>query len=110
MKSRVFVSCGQHTDEEKYTAHEICHRLRRLRFDPYLAIQAQTITDINRGIIGELKNSDYYLFVNFRRERLTPNGRKAASEFRGSLFSNQEFAIAYALNFEKFLIINQAGV
>src|SRR5439155_6455278 len=40
---------------------------------------------------------------NFRRD---PVGDK----FRGSLFSNHEFAIAYALGFERLLVVNQAGV
>jgi len=41
--------------------------------------------------------------VNFRRDALG-NG------FRGSLFSNQEFAIAYALGFRRLLVVNQEGV
>ena len=47
---------------------------------------------------------DCYLLVNFRRERIGDN------HYRGSLFSNQEFAIAYALGFEKLLIVNQHGI
>lgn len=110
MKSKVFVSCGQATDEERRTAGRICQLLKKLGFQPYLAIQAQTIKDINGGIIRELKDSDYYLFVNFRRERLPGGKPHGKSEFRGSLFSNQEFAIAYALDFDKFLVINQNGI
>ncbi len=72
-------------------------------FQPYIAKEVQTIFEINSGIIGELKDSDCYLFVNFRRERV--NGR-----FRGSLFANQEFGIAYALGFEKILVVNQEGI
>jgi hypothetical protein len=30
--------------------------------------------------------------------------------YRGSLFSNQELAISYALNFERILVINQEGI
>jgi hypothetical protein len=43
------------------------------------------------------------LFVNFCRD---PIGNK----FRESLFSNQEFAIAYALGFERLLVVNQEGL
>lgn len=78
--------------------------LRDRGFDVYLAIDVQTILDINGGIIRELRNSDCYLLVNFRREPVGPK------RFRGSLFSNQELAIAYALGFEKMLIVNQEGV
>ena len=50
-----------------------------------------------------MKDSDSYLFVNFRRDKLD-------ADYRGSLFSNQEMAIAYALGFERFLVVNQEGV
>lgn len=30
--------------------------------------------------------------------------------YRGSLFSNQEFAVAYALGFERILVVNQEGI
>jgi hypothetical protein len=103
MKCKVFVSCGQHTEEERQVAREICALLGARGFRVYLAIDVQTILEINERIIRELKNSDCYLFVNFRRD---PVGDK----FRGSLFSNQEFAIAYALGFERLLVVNQAGV
>lgn len=42
--------------------------------------------------------------MNFRRERI------GWARFRGSLFSNQELAIAYAFGFEKLLVINQKDV
>lgn len=102
MKSRVFVSCGQRAGE-KEVANKVGKLLEKRGFDVYIAIDVQTILDINAGIIRELKNSDCYLFVNFRRE---PIGDK----YRGSLFSNQELAIAYALGFERILVINQSGV
>jgi hypothetical protein len=109
MKSKVFVSCGQADAAEKRTAHKICALLKKRGFQPYLAIQVQTIKDINGGIIRELKNSDYYLLVNFRRECVY-RGKSQRREFRGSLFSNQEFAIAYALDFDRFLVVNQIGI
>jgi hypothetical protein len=102
----VFISCGQHTSEEQRIASEIAAMLVSWGFQAYVAKDVQTIFEINSGIIKELKNSDCYLFVNFCRERL---GRK--KEFRGSLFSNQEFAIAYALGFEpRILVVNQKGI
>ncbi len=84
-------------------ANQIALLLRKRSFDVYVAINVQTILEINSGIIGELKNCDCYLFVNFRREEI-PDG------YRGSLFSNQELAIAYALGFDRLLVVNQAGV
>jgi hypothetical protein len=78
--------------------------VRSRGFEPYLALEAQTLLEINSGIIEELKTSDCYLLVNFCRETL-PGGNN-----RGSLFSNQELAIAYAFGFRRLLVINQEGV
>lgn len=102
MRSKVFVSCGQRP-REKAVARALAKLLDKRGFNVYLAVNAQTILEINTGIVGELKNSDCYLFVNFRRE---PIGKK----HRGSLFSHQELAIAYALNFDRILVVNQRGV
>lgn len=102
MKARVFLSCGQRTDE-KEVAGKIGKLLEERGFEIYIAIDVQTLLEINTRIIRELKNSDCYLFVNFRREQI-------GDRYRGSLFSNQELAIAYALNFERILIVNQDGI
>jgi hypothetical protein len=102
MRSKVFLSCGQRLSE-KQVAAKIGKLLEERGFDVYIAIDVQTILEINTGIIRELKNSDCYLFVNFCREQI-------GSEYRGSLFSNQELAIAYALGFERILVINQEGI
>src|SRR5262249_26529145 len=104
MPCKVFVSCGQHSSEERQVARDICNILIDRKFESYLAIDIQTILEINDGIIRELKDSDCYLFVNFRRDEI------GTGKFRGSLFSNQELAIAYALGFQRLLIVNQEGV
>jgi hypothetical protein len=103
MRSRVFVSCGQHQEGERKLAGKLGQLLRARGFDVYIAIDVQTILEINTGIIQELKNCDCYLFVNFRRNQI-------GEMYRGSLFSNQELAIAYALGFERILVINQSGI
>jgi hypothetical protein len=98
----VFLSCGQRPGE-KEVATKIGKLLEDRGFEAYIAIDVQTILEINTGIIRELKNSDCYLFVNFCREQI-------GSKYRGSLFANQELAIAYALGFERILVINQEGI
>jgi len=107
MPAKVFISCGQASAAERQVAHSLATWFSSQGFSPYIAIQVQSILDLNAGIIGELKTSDYYLLVNFRRERLKYFPRR---EYRGSLFTNQELAIAYALGFEQMLLINQLGV
>jgi hypothetical protein len=103
MKSRVFISCGQHSQREIDIAARIKDLLKKRHFDPYVAKEVQNIFEINSGIIGELKNSDCYLFINFRREPMN-------DKYRGSLFSNQEFAVAYALGFDRIIVVNEKDV
>lgn len=106
MAGKVFISCGQATQEERKAANDIATWLKTQGFTAYVAIEAQSILDINAGIIGELKSSDYYLFINFRHEKVSGCDNEF---YRGSLFTNQELAIAYALEFDKMLLINQKG-
>lgn len=105
MPGRVFISCGQASDAEKIVARELSKWFRDRGFSPYVATQVQSIPDLNSGLIGELKRSDFYLFINFRREKLA--SRRSRNVYRGSLYTNQELAIAYALGFEHMLFLNQ---
>jgi hypothetical protein len=57
MRSKVFLSCGQRPDE-KDIARSVGKLLEKRGFDVYIAIDVQTILEINAGIIRELKNSD----------------------------------------------------
>lgn len=104
MGAKVFISCGQASDKEREVATLLASWFRDQGYTPYIAIEAQSILDLNAGIIGELKTSDYYLFVNFRRESI------GDGKYRGSLFTNQELAIAYALEFEHMLMVSQTDV
>ncbi len=103
MPAKVFVSCGQRSEDERAAARAIAERLRAKGFDVFVAISAQSIEDVNSGIIGSLRDSDYYVFIDFPRDDLG-NG------LRGSLFTNQELAIAYILGFEQVVFFQQEGV
>jgi hypothetical protein len=109
--SRVFVSCGQATTEEREVAAAVHKWFAERGFQPYVAIQAQSLADVNSGIISELKRADFYVFIDFRREELPSglNGKNPAA-FRGSLFTNQELAIAHFLQFERAIFLQQGGV
>jgi hypothetical protein len=107
LRSRVFISCGQNSTREVEIARRVAKLLHNRGFDPYVAKEVQNVFEINSGVIGELKNSDCYLFINFRRE---PIDREHRELYRGSLFSNQEFAAAYALGFDKIIVVNEKGV
>lgn len=101
--AQVFVSCGQHDAEERAAAHAIHEQLRAAGFEVYVAVAAQSIEDVNSGIIRQLKRSDYYVFIDFVRESVGDSSR-------GSLFTNQELAIAYVLGFERVLFFQHPDV
>jgi hypothetical protein len=107
MPGKVFISCGQASTEERVTAAHLSNWLTEHGFQPYVAIQAQSIQDVNSAIISELKASDYYIFIDFPRETL---GNNSEGVCRGSLFTHQEMAMAYVLGFEKVLFLRHKDV
>lgn len=72
MAGRVFISCGQKTKREKTLAKRIA-RLLEVEFGlaPYLAFQVQSLNGI-MVITQELSKSDYYLFIDFKRDGKIP--------------------------------------
>src|SRR5438132_10277879 len=103
MSAKIFISCGQKLDEERHATAELSNALTAEGFEVYVAIAAQSIEDVNSGIIGQLRRSDYYIFIDFAREDLHGCSR-------GSLFTNQELAIAYILGFEHVIFFQQNAV
>lgn len=101
----VFVSCGQNRPEEVRTAKEIADRLEGLGFRAYVAREEHTATGVKEAIFRQLSSADYYLFVDFSRESLDGDPKV----HRGSLYSNQELAVASFLNLP-ILPFQQAGV
>jgi hypothetical protein len=94
--ARIFISCGQSKEsDEIHVAREISVRLEKLGFDPYIAVAEQTLRGIRENIFEQLRKSEYFLFVDFKRELLADS-----QVHRGSLFSHQELAIASLLEIE----------
>ena len=93
LKARVFFSCGQAYKSERDTAGAIAEMLSsdEFGFDVYIADDKITPLGVKEAVFRELERSEYFLFVDFPRERL--NRRK----HRGSLFANQELALAIYL-------------
>jgi len=91
--AKVFNSCGQASEAERHTAKAIGEELDRLGFDFYIAVEEVSLRGLKENIFEQLASSEYFLFVDFPRERLD-NG----DERRGSLFSHQELAIASFLD------------
>jgi len=82
MPARVFISCGQAIEEERNVSNELEQWFRSEGYDPYVAIQVQTIGDLNAGIIEALKASDY-VFINFQRDKIVAG----KDEFTAVLFT-----------------------
>jgi hypothetical protein len=72
----------------------------KFNLDYYLAFKIQGLNDIMK-ITEELKASDYYLFIDFRR-----NG---GSDLPCSLFTHQELALAYHVGFTEIIAFQEEG-
>jgi hypothetical protein len=107
LRAKVFISCGQRKDTDEITiAHRIAERLSQLGYDPYIAVEEQTLKGVKENIFAQLASSEYFVFVDFKREGLK-TGRK--KEYRGSLFCHQELAIASYLDIP-CLALQEGGV
>ena len=106
MKTKVFLSCGQqHGTEEPKIADNIRKCLEEeFDFECYIAVAEQSLLGLRENLFRQLDTSEYFLFIDFKRESL--NGRE---NHRGSLFSHQELAIASYLKIET-LIFQEAGM
>ena len=112
LKARVFISCGQRKNANYLTritkenmnlmtpelevAKQISIELKKLGFEPYIALEQQTLQGVKEAIFEKLRKSEYFLFIDFRREALLKEGEInfGTGEYRGSLFSHQELSIA----------------
>jgi hypothetical protein len=90
LRARVFISCGQSKEtDEAQVARDIGARLRDLGYCAYIAVDVQDLHGLRENIFDQLRKSEYFLFIDFKRERL-----RDCDYHRGSLFSHQELAIA----------------
>ena len=103
-RARVFISCGQQKDTlESKIAQEIHDVLYEKGFEPFVAIQEQTLIGLKENIFAKLTESEYLLFIDFTREQLP------SVSYRGSLFSHQELAIASYIQLDA-IAFQQEGV
>lgn len=87
--ARVFVSCGQASSSEIEGTKELGRILREdYGYEAYVAREQISLQGVKEAIFPQLEDAEYLLFVDFARDRL------AKEEYRGSLFSHQELAIA----------------
>ncbi len=105
VQAEIFLSCGQNKTERRYAA-DVKTKLKTLGFRVFLAAEVETYEELLQVIHPKLRDADYFVFVDFRREKIQ-KGKK--SFFRGSLYSHQELAIANYLNVE-FASFREVGV
>ena len=106
MGARVFVSCGQAKgSDEIEIARQIRERLTEEGYEPYIAVEEQTLVALTDNIFTRLRNSEYFVFIDFKRERL-----EGKADHWGSLFSHQELAIAAFLNVNAVVAFQEVGV
>ena len=111
MSAKVFLSCGQSKaiPEEIETANAIKQRLwDDFGLDVFLSVN-ENFFDGNPSFFDALKNSDYFLFVNFPR-KVRIFHRQEDCYF--SLYTHQELAMARAFGFDEtnMLIFHQRGM
>ncbi len=71
VRARVFLSCGQSKQsDERDIAHRIEERLRDLGYDPYIAVEEQTLKGVKENIFRQLESAEYFVFIDFKREVL----------------------------------------
>jgi len=109
MKAQIFLSCGQDFKSgEKQLAEAIKKRINEsdLGFECWAACEVQDLSDLRNIVFKRLENADYFIFVDFKREKL--DGK---SVHRGSLFANQELAIASYIGLgDCVLLLQEEGV
>lgn len=114
--SRVFISCGQRPEELKIV-DQIRVMLRRKGFEPWEAARVHSGKALRENIFERLRDSEYFLMVDFRREAICSEPPVIAGEacpnskpdHRGSLFTHQELAIASYLDLN-ILAFQEDGV
>lgn len=87
-KAKVFISCGQADQREKEIGFKVQEYFRKRNFDSYFAEAVHSPEALTDNIFKNLKESEYFVFIDCRREKINENN------FRGSLFVNQEVGIA----------------
>jgi len=109
MKAQIFLSCGQNPEwDESSFVQLIKEKIQGLGFDePYIAVHIQSPRSIRENVFRQLQESDYFIWIDFRREKTVAKDGKETS--RGSLFTNQELALASFLEMD-WILFQEVGI
>ena len=89
-RSIVFLSCGQRTQEELELGRQISDLISDCGFEPFYAQRRSDLRSLSDVIFESLSASAAYIAVVHRRELVDV----ALDNYRGSLFIEQELAVA----------------
>lgn len=90
-KHRVFVSCGQQSDVEVALGNAILQAVKdHTCMEGYFAEEQHNLDGLTRNIFNAIHGSSAFIGVIHRRDKLPRDG----NVFRGSVFVEQEIAIA----------------
>lgn len=107
-EAQIFLSCGQNPDFGEPPFFELVEqKIKSLGFDCYVAAHKQSPRSIRENVFKQLEESDYFVFIDFKREEMKDKAGNVIS--RGSLFSNQELALASFLEME-IMLFQEDGV
>jgi len=112
MKAEIFLSCGQNPKYgEPEIAEEIKKKIESLGFDCFVAKEEQSLECLRDVVFKHLEEADYFVFIDFKREELVEGKTSANSNNRGSLYANQELAVAAYLGLaHRVLLLQEKGV
>lgn len=96
VRARIFISCGQRKEgsDERRIAQLIKVLLEAKGFNAYVATEVHSPGGLWESIFNVLSSSEYFLFIDFKREELKDPSLQEPNVHRGSLFSHQELAVA----------------
>jgi len=88
-KPKIFISCGQRTEDEKALGIKIVELIEELTpFEPYFAEGQTTLEGLTKNIFGALNHAAGFIAVLHHRGVVSPEG------IRASVWIEQEIAIA----------------
>lgn len=106
-RARVFIGCGQRNEKEKQIGLACKQYFDERHFAAYFAEDVHSLEALTENIFRHLRNSEYAVFIDCAREELS------SGKFRGSVFVNQEIAIASFLQIDSRIdsrVFHEKGV
>ena len=67
-KSRVFISCSQLTEIDKYFGEEVVKYFESRGFEAYFAESVHSVESLTENIFDSLKRSEYAVIINTLRD------------------------------------------